>query len=51
MYTDRNTCCLAFRTTVDQAREQPYCGTCPVLGERTRELFTAATAAYLGCAG
>lgn len=47
MYTDRNACCLAFRTTVNQAREQPYCATCPVLRpEVTRELFGRATAAF-----
>jgi Ferric iron reductase FhuF-like transporter len=47
MYTDRATCCLAFRTTVNQAREQPYCSACPVLpATTTRELFERATAAY-----
>ena len=47
MYTDRNTCCLAFRTAVNQAREQPYCATCPVLPRAvTREMFGQATASY-----
>ncbi len=47
MYTDRNTCCLAFRTSVNQAREQRYCGTCPAIPRATTaELFTHATAAY-----
>ena len=47
MYTDRAACCLAFRTTVNQEREQPYCGTCPVLPDTTtRALFAQATAAY-----
>jgi ferric iron reductase protein FhuF len=47
MYTDRNSCCLAFRTTVNQARDQHYCGTCPVLPhETTRALFGQATASY-----
>lgn len=47
MYTDRNTCCLAFRTTLNQARDQPYCGTCPVIPTAdVRVLFARATAAY-----
>lgn len=47
MYTDRNTCCLAFRTTLNQARDQQYCSTCPVLPRATtRALFARATAAY-----
>lgn len=47
MYTDRNTCCLAFRTTVNQAREQRYCATCPILPRATtRGMFAAATASY-----
>lgn len=47
MYTGRHTCCLAFRTTANQARDQPYCSACPVLApEVTRALFARATAAY-----
>jgi ferric iron reductase protein FhuF len=47
MYCDRNTCCLAFRTTVNQARDQQYCSSCPVLPRHaTRALFTRATAVY-----
>lgn len=47
MYTDRKTCCLAFRTGVNQARDQPFCSACPVLpAEETRALFARATAAY-----
>ncbi len=47
MYTDRNTCCLAFRTTINQAREQQYCSACPVLPpDTTLALFARATAAY-----
>lgn len=47
MYADRGTCCLAFRTTVNAAREQRYCGTCPVLLEpERRALFAQAAASY-----
>lgn len=47
MYVRRATCCLAFRTTVNQAREQPCCSSCPVLPRSTTaELFGRATAAY-----
>ena len=47
MYTDRNTCCLAFRTTINQARDQHYCATCPVVPRSdTRALFAEATASY-----
>lgn len=47
MYTDRRACCLAFRTTDNQAREQPYCATCPVVPRATtREMFSRATASY-----
>lgn len=52
MFTDRNACCLAFRTSVNQAREQRYCSTCPVLpAETTAELFGRASATYLRAAG
>lgn len=47
MYFDRNTCCLAFRTTANQAREQPFCSVCPVLpAATTMALFARATGAY-----
>jgi len=47
MYVRRATCCLAFRTTVNQARAQPCCSSCPVLPRSTTaELFGRATAAY-----
>lgn len=47
MYVRRGTCCLAFRTTVNQARAQSCCSSCPVLPRaRTAELFGRATAAY-----
>lgn len=47
MYVRRETCCLAFRTTVNQAREQRYCSSCPVLPRSTTvALFERATAAY-----
>jgi ferric iron reductase protein FhuF len=47
MYTDRNTCCQAFRTSVNKARVQPYCATCPVVPRQTTaELFVKATSAY-----
>ena len=47
MYTDRNTCCLVFRTTLNQARDQRYCLTCPVMPRSdTRALFAQATASY-----
>ncbi len=47
MYTARNTCCLAFRTTTNQSRDQPYCSACPVLPPgTTRSLFAQATATY-----
>ena len=47
MYTDRNTCCLAFRTTTNQSRDQPYCATCPLTPRAaTRALYTEATASY-----
>jgi hypothetical protein len=47
MYTDRNTCCLAFRTSVNRDREQHYCATCPIVPETTiREAFARATASY-----
>lgn len=47
MYADRNTCCLAFRTSVNQAREQRYCSACPILPrDTTLALFAQATATY-----
>ncbi len=47
MYVRRNTCCQAFRTSVNRVREQPYCSSCPVLPPETTEaLFARATAAY-----
>lgn len=47
MYLRRNTCCQAFRTSVNRAREQACCSSCPVLPpETTRALFARATAAY-----
>lgn len=47
MYVRRRSCCLAFRTTVNQAREQPYCSSCPVLApSTTAALFERATTAY-----
>lgn len=47
MYTDRSTCCLAFRTTVNQTRDQQFCSTCPVLPRATiHALFARATATY-----
>lgn len=47
MFVRRGTCCLAFRTTVNQARPQPCCSSCPVLPRSTTaELFGRATAAY-----
>jgi hypothetical protein len=47
MYTDRNTCCLAFRTTTNQARDQRFCATCPLTPRSaTRALFMDATASY-----
>lgn len=47
MYVRRNTCCLAFRTSVNRTREQAYCSSCPVLPPATTEaLFARATAAY-----
>ncbi|TCK20137.1 hypothetical protein [Pseudonocardia endophytica] len=47
MYTDRNTCCLAFRTSVNRDREQHYCMTCPVVPRATIvEEFGRATASY-----
>jgi ferric iron reductase protein FhuF len=47
MYTKRRTCCLAFRTATNQAREQLFCSACPVLPDSTTlALFARATAAY-----
>jgi hypothetical protein len=47
MYIKRRTCCLAFRTTVNQARERPLCSACPVLPHATTHaLFSQATATY-----
>jgi hypothetical protein len=47
MYTDRNTCCLAFRTAPNQARDQQFCATCPLTPRATtRAMFTEATASY-----
>lgn len=47
MYTDRAACCLAFRTSVNRARDMPYCATCPVVArEHTKDLFDQATAAF-----
>lgn len=47
MYVRRRSCCLAFRTAVNRAREQPYCSSCPVLApSTTAALFERATAAY-----
>jgi hypothetical protein len=47
MYTERNTCCLAFRTRSHAAVDQPYCATCPVLARTTtREMFTQAAASF-----
>ncbi len=47
MYSDRTTCCLAFRTSVNRDREQHYCATCPVMpAETILEMFTRATASY-----
>jgi ferric iron reductase protein FhuF len=47
MYTERHTCCLAFRTDHHRAHEQPYCATCPVLPRVvTRDMFSRATASY-----
>lgn len=47
MYVDRNTCCQAFRTSVNQARDQKYCSACPVLPRTTTAmLFGRATAAF-----
>jgi hypothetical protein len=47
MYTKRRTCWLAFRTAASQARDQPFCGACPVLPHATTHaLFSRATAAY-----
>lgn len=47
MYVRRRSCCLAFRTTVNQSREQPYCSSCPVLApSTTAALFERATTAY-----
>ncbi len=47
MYTERNTCCLAFRTRPNQERELSYCATCPVLPRATtRSMFAEATASY-----
>lgn len=47
MYLRRATCCLAFRTAANQAREQPYCSSCPVLPPATTAaLFARATTAY-----
>jgi hypothetical protein len=48
MYTERNTCCLAFRTgSHAAAADQPYCATCPVLPRATtRAMFARATASF-----
>lgn len=47
MYTDRNTCCLAFRTSVNRDRTQHYCMTCPVVPKETiLEEFSRATASF-----
>lgn len=47
MYSDRNTCCLAFRTSVNRGRDQRYCMTCPVVPEATiRDAFARATESY-----
>lgn len=47
MYTDRNTCCLAFRTSVNRDREQHFCMTCPVVPKATIvEEFSRATESY-----
>ena len=47
MYTERNTCCLAFRTRSHAGTDQPYCATCPVLPRATtRDLFAQATASF-----
>ncbi|TQF73444.1 hypothetical protein FK531_08060 [Rhodococcus spelaei] len=44
MFTRRDACCLAFRTTVNQTRENPYCSNCSVLelGERITNFHKAA---------
>ncbi|RZT87802.1 hypothetical protein EV383_4728 [Pseudonocardia sediminis] len=48
MYTDRRTCCLAFRTEVARSREVPYCATCPVVPDAdSRALFRGAARDYL----
>ena len=47
MYSDRNTCCLAFRTSVNAGRDQHYCLTCPITPrETTLSLFREATASF-----
>lgn len=47
MYTDRNTCCLAFRTSAGGGRAQRFCATCPVVPRATvLEQFVRATASY-----
>lgn len=46
-YTDRNTCCLAFRTSVNQERAQRFCATCPAMPRsRTEAMFRTAASSF-----
>lgn len=48
MYTDRNTCCLAFRTSTNRARSQRFCATCPATPRETTELmFREAVSSFI----
>lgn len=47
MYNERHACCLAFRSTLENRRDQPFCGNCNIPDEAYRVArFEAAATRY-----
>ena len=47
MFNERHACCLAFRSTLDQQLDEPYCGSCRIPDEAYRlDRFRRAATRY-----
>jgi hypothetical protein len=47
MFNERHACCLAFRSTLDQQLDEPYCGSCSIPDEAYRlDRFRRAATRY-----